>query len=245
MTPLTAEQETIERYYRALEDIRDYPLGQAGLKDSQIWADMLETARAALAGERDSEPVSSATNRITCQLCYGQNGAHQVGCVEYVAPLASNQYVDRLLEELDWAAAHAKADEREKGYDRLCRDSAKLIREMRGGHETTDQLRALVQEVYDLPKNPSTFREWDIRAARVLGLQEKTSRDDPNAAVRWICPGCTTVNAIEDEVCCIGSCKTPRPASTRPARPMTAEERAAMDRAFDASVTDVSEPAND
>jgi hypothetical protein len=56
-------------------------------------------------------------------------------------------------------------------------------------------------------------------AELLLSSAVKTGREDPLASVRWICPSCTTVNAIEDEVCCIGSCKTPRPASTRTPQP--------------------------
>lgn len=34
---------------------------------------------------------------------------------------------------------------------------------------------------------------------------------DPNAAFRWICPKCSTVNGIQDAICLGGSCGTHRP----------------------------------
>jgi len=44
----------MKEYERALQWIRDYPLHQPGIKDSQIWADMLETAREALDGSAEN-----------------------------------------------------------------------------------------------------------------------------------------------------------------------------------------------
>ncbi len=39
------------------------------------------------------------------------------------------------------------------------------------------------------------------------------AKDDPLKAVRWVCPSCTTVNAIA-ELICVGCRKTPRPPQT-------------------------------
>lgn len=39
-----------------------------------------------------------------------------------------------------------------------------------GASDAYAEVLALVREAYNLAKNPSTFREWDVRAARVLGL---------------------------------------------------------------------------
>lgn len=74
----------MKEYEKALMAIRDYPLGAPGLKDSQIWADMLETAREALDGPASPEKAEARnclamTDEFGTQVCTlseGHGGPH-------------------------------------------------------------------------------------------------------------------------------------------------------------------------
>lgn len=101
------------------------------------------------------------------------------------------------------------------------------IDKIRASVETSNELPAILFDgmaVYQALKELQRRRtSWenvsDTLDAVVRLLRAEKTPVDPLAAVRWICPKCTTVNGIDDETCLGGSCGTKRPTEKTDSKP--------------------------
>jgi hypothetical protein len=122
--------------------------------------------------------------------------------------------ITRWLQTGDPNTATMPSEEPSEGYPGIAHDYEKLryvLSQVRD-HSTDDWAKGIAREAVGpqrelSPIEAASFGKTLARSPRRV----EPRRDDPNAPFRWICPKCTTVNGIADEVCLGGSCGTKRP----------------------------------